>query len=145
MFFSRAASQYEKDRLAANADSIYPYLKEQSLARFSRMTLEIETTRNDWNMAEPVGLLPLLRKFRSRSASDERDKVFALLSLVRFWRINEKKIPNYHLDAIKVSFETTKNLLASVGSLSVLAGTLRYSKYYEPTLHGSSTGIVHRQ
>jgi len=79
------------------------------------MTLEIETTRNDWNMAEPLGLLSLLRKFRSRSASDERDKVFALLGLVKFWRNNEKKIlPDYHLDAIKVSFETTKNLLASV-------------------------------
>lgn len=115
--------------MEANADSTYPYLKEQSLARFSRMVLEIETTRNDWNQAEPVGLLSLLRKFRSRSSSDERDKVFALLGLVRFWRINEKKImPDYHINTIKVSFETTKSLLASVGSLSVLAGTLRYSE-----------------
>lgn len=124
--FSLAASQYEKARLEANADSAYPYLKEQSLARFSRMVLKIETTRNDWNMAKPIGLLPLLRKFRSRLASDERDKIFALLGLVSFWRTNEQKIlPDYHLDAIKVSFQTTKSLLASVGSLSVLAGTLR--------------------
>jgi hypothetical protein len=130
--FSQAASQYEKARLAANADSNYPYLKEQSLTRFSRMISEIETTRNDWNMIAPVGLLPLLGKFRSRSASDERDKVFALLGLVRFWHINEKKIsPDYHLDAIKVSFETTKNLLASYGSLSVLAGTLRESEHHD--------------
>jgi hypothetical protein len=90
------------------------------------MVLNIETTRNDWNLAKPIGLLPLLRKFRSRSASDERDKIFALLGLVRFWHTNEQKIlPDYHLDATEVSFKTTKSLLASVGSLSVLAGTLR--------------------
>ncbi|PMD41775.1 hypothetical protein L207DRAFT_633096 [Hyaloscypha variabilis F] len=125
-FFSLAASQYEKARLEANADSAYPYLREQSLARFSRMVLEIETTRNDWNLGKPVGLLPLLRKFRSRSSSDERDKIFALLGLVRFWRTNEQKIlPDYHLDAITVSLKTTKSLLASFGSLFVLAGTLR--------------------
>lgn len=127
--FSQAASQYEKARLEANADSTYPYLKAQSLVRFSRMVLEIETTRNDWNRTAPVGLISLLRKFRSRSASDERDKVFAFLGLVRFWRINEKKIaPDYHLNAITVSFETTKSLLESVGRLSVLAGTLRSSE-----------------
>lgn len=90
------------------------------------MVLNIETTRNDWNLAKPIGLLPLLRKFRSRLASDERDKIFALLGLVSFWRTNEQRIlPDYHLDAIQVSFQTTKSLLASFGSLSVLAGTLR--------------------
>lgn len=146
--FAVAASQYEKARLEANADSAYPYLKEQSLTRFSRMVLEIEMTRSDWILAKPVGLLPLLRKFRSRSASDERDKVFALLGLVKFWRINEKKIlPDYHLNAVTVSFETTKSLLASVGSLSVLAGSLRRNERcdsnpswvidwsYPPTVH----------
>lgn len=131
-FFSQAASQYEKGRLEAHADSVYPYVKEQSLARFSRKILEIDTTRNDWNLAEPVGLLPLLRKFRSRSASDERDKVFALLGLVRFWRINEMKILlDYHLKGTEVSFATTNSLLASVGSLSVLAGTLRQNERYD--------------
>lgn len=100
--------------------------------QFSHKILEIETTRNEWHSVEPLGLLSLLRKFRSRSASDERDKVFALLGLVRFWRVRERKIsPDYSLGAIDVAFQTTKSMLASYGSLSVLAGTLRRSERYD--------------
>lgn len=124
--------QYEKGRLEAHADSVYPYLEQQSLLQFSHKILEIETTRNEWHSVEPLGLLPLLRKFRSRSASDERDKVFALLGLVRFWRVKERQIsPDYSLNATNVAFQTTKSMLASYGSLSVLAGTLRRSEHYD--------------
>jgi hypothetical protein len=131
-FRAHAALRYEKGRLGAHADSIYPHLKQRSLLQFSNKILEIETTRNQWRSVEPLGLLPLLRKFRSRSASDERDKVFALLGLVRFWRFRERQIsPDYNLSAIDVAFQTTKSMLASYGSLSVLAGTLRRSERYD--------------
>ncbi|KAL2067690.1 hypothetical protein VTL71DRAFT_15786 [Oculimacula yallundae] len=124
--FAHAALQYEKGRLETHADSSYPYLEQQSLVQFSQKILEIETTRNEWRSIEPLGLLPLLRKFRSRSALDERDKVFALLGLVRFWRVQERKFsPDYSLSPLVVAFMTTKSMLASYGTLSVLAGTLR--------------------
>lgn len=130
--FALAALQYEKYRLEAHADSVYPYLEQQSLSLFASKIMEIESTRNEWHSVAPLGLLPLLRKFRSRSASDERDKIFALLGLVRFWRVREWKIsPNYKLSPTLVAFATTKSMLASYGSLSVLAGTLRRSERYD--------------
>lgn len=111
---------------------MYPYLEQQSLRQFSQKILEIETTRNEWHSIEPTGLLPLLRKFRSRSATDERDRVFALLGLVRFWRVKERSFaPDYSLTTKDVAFQTTKSLLASYGSVSVLAGTLRESERHD--------------
>jgi hypothetical protein len=125
--FSRAAMAYEKSRLTTNLDSVYPYITGQDLMHFSRIVSDIEMTREDWGRVQPIGLLPLLRRFRSRFASDERDKVFALLGLVRFWGRRQLKIsPDYDLNTSTVFLGTTRSLLASVESLSVLAGTLQH-------------------
>ncbi|KAI1337136.1 heterokaryon incompatibility protein-domain-containing protein [Xylariaceae sp. FL0016] len=124
--FSEAAVQFERSCRDTNVDSMYPYLTEgEALTQFSRLVADIESTRKEWELAEPIVLLPLIRKFRSREASDDRDKVFALLGLVRFWGRGKPISPNYSLDVSRTFFETTKMLICSIRSLSVLAGTVR--------------------
>ncbi|KAI0474994.1 heterokaryon incompatibility protein-domain-containing protein [Xylariaceae sp. FL0804] len=125
-FFSKAAMNFEKSRRATNVDSMYAYVTDGwTLRRFSRLVAAIESTRREWELVEPTVLLPLIRKFRSRQASDARDKVFALLGLVRFWAGGKRILPDYGHEVTTTYFETAKFLISSVESLSVLAGTLR--------------------
>ncbi|KAI1506014.1 heterokaryon incompatibility protein-domain-containing protein [Biscogniauxia marginata] len=125
-FFSGAAAQFENSRRVANVDSIYPYLTDgETMAQFSRLVTDIDSTRKEWELVEPIVLLSLLRKFRSRQASDARDKVFALLGLVRFWGRGKPVSPDYSHDTTSTFISTTKMLMSSIASLSVLAGTLR--------------------
>lgn len=124
--FSRAALEYDRTHLLGNVNSVYPYLHDgQPLMHFARMVMEIESTRMLWLRIQPTSLLPLLRKFRARNATDQRDKVFALLGLVRHWGRAEKIIPDYSQGARQVFWETTTKLIEGTGSLSVLAGTLQ--------------------
>ncbi|KAI0602807.1 heterokaryon incompatibility protein-domain-containing protein [Biscogniauxia sp. FL1348] len=125
-FFSGAAAQFESSRRTTNVDSMYPYLTDgETISQFSRMVTDIDSTRKEWMLVEPIVLLSLLRKFRSRQASDARDKVFALLGLVRFWGRGKPVSPDYSHDAASTFTSTAKILISSMSSLSVLAGTLR--------------------
>lgn len=82
--FARAASCYETRQISDNSlgsTSDIPYLG--PLQSFSRVIIEMERTRWNWASSyEPLALLPALRKFIARDASDKRDKVFALVGLV---------------------------------------------------------------
>ncbi|KAM5357470.1 hypothetical protein ACJZ2D_016236 [Fusarium nematophilum] len=112
--------------LLGNVNSVYPYLHDgQPLMHFSRIVTEIETTRRLWLNIQPTSLLPLLRKFRARNATDQRDKVFALLGLVRHWLRGPRVVPDYLLEAREVFWDTTTTLIQANGSLSILAGTLQ--------------------
>lgn len=93
------------------------------LARFHRQINEIDTTKRDWNAFEPSALLPLLRKFRNRDATDKADKVFALVGLVNFWGQGAPLTPDYRLRPSKVYWETSKRLIRSSKTLAVLSGT----------------------
>lgn len=100
-----------------------------TLSCFYRQISEIDATRASWNAVEPSALLPLLRKFRNRGASDQRDKVFALLGLVRYWGGSEPLVPDYD-DRLSVVFlEATKHLIRSHKSLAVLSGTKASTKH----------------
>jgi len=125
VMFSRAALEYDRTQLLSRANSVYPYLRDgRPLAHFARTVLEVESTRRLWEGVN-TSLLPLLRDFRSRDATDERDKVFALIGLVRNWGRGIKVNPDYSMKPDRVLWETTTRLIAGTRSLSVLAGTLQ--------------------
>lgn len=121
--FSRASLCYLTGKVTEQLGSVPSQTYGPPLARFHRLVNEIDTTKRDWNAFEPSALLPLLRKFRNRDASDKRDKVFALIGLVNFWGQDQPLTPNYGLRLSKVYWETTKHLIRSSKTLAVLSGT----------------------
>lgn len=122
--FSQAASRSLMGSVAESSDSIGASAYGPSLARFQRMVGEIDSTRRAWEAVEPSSLLPLLRKFRGRGATDNKDKVFALLGLVTFWGQDEPLLPDYGLRLSEVYLETTKRLIRGSKSLAILSGTI---------------------
>lgn len=126
--FSRASSCYVTGRVTEQLGSAPSQTYGPPLARFHRLVSEIDTTKRDWNAFEPSALLPLLRKFRNRDASDKRDKVFALVGLVNFWGQDQPLTPDYGLRLSKVYWETTKHLIRSSKTLAVLSGTTASGK-----------------
>ena len=96
------------------------------LVEFSRTVLQIETTRAEWMSARPATLLSLLRTFRSRESTDSRDKVFALLGLVKAWERSDPMIPDYARSTAEVLWMTTVKIIVSTQSLSVLEGTIQH-------------------
>lgn len=122
--FSNAASCYETGRISENLGSVSYMTYGGPLARFCRVISEIDTTRRDWTRIEPMALLPTLRKFRARDSSDRRDKVFALVGLVRSWGSDAPLVPDYGRGVWKVFWTTTIRLISGSKSLSALAGTL---------------------
>ncbi|KAI7784484.1 hypothetical protein LA080_009983 [Diaporthe eres] len=120
--FSRASSQISRrsvEMLGTTPARTYG----PALSCFHRKISEIDATRASWKAVEPSALLPLLRKFRNRGASDRRDKVFALLGLVKYWGGSEPLVPDYDHRLSVVFLETTKHLIQSHKSLAVLSGT----------------------
>lgn len=98
------------------------------LSCFHQQVREIDGTRDSWRAVEPLALLQLLRNFRNRNASDRRDKVFALLGLVKFWGGVAPLAPDYDQSLAAVFLETTKHLIRSQRSLAVLSGTKTSTK-----------------
>ncbi|UPK92639.1 hypothetical protein LCI18_003574 [Fusarium solani-melongenae] len=92
------------------------------LPRFSRQVLDIKRLRSRWRESKGADLLSLLQEFSGRLATDERDKVFALLGLARG---NKMIQPNYSLDTAEVYRQTIIGLIRDGGSLAALAGDLR--------------------
>lgn len=89
------------------------------LAYFSRKILDIDQRRQSWRTGKRTGLLPLLRRFSGRKASDDRDKVYALLSLSC-----TSMAPDYSLDVATVYKKTVLDIIKSTSSLTALAGEL---------------------
>jgi hypothetical protein len=121
--FSRASLCYLSGKVTEQLGSAPSQTYGPPLARFHRLVNEIDTTRRDWNAFEPSALLPLLRKFRNRDASDKRDKVFALIGLVNFWGQDQPLVPDYETRLSEVYWKTTKHLIRSSKTLAVLSGT----------------------
>ncbi|KAG8169608.1 hypothetical protein KVR01_000353 [Diaporthe batatas] len=120
--FSRAA--YQISRHSVELLGLIPARTYGStLSCFYRQINEIDYTRASWNAVEPSALLPLLRKFRNRDATDPRDKVFALLGLVKYWGGSDPLEPDYNQRLSLVYLETTKHLIRGYKSLAVLSGT----------------------
>jgi hypothetical protein len=115
------AARWDSHNSSSLAPLSFPHEHSTVLAWFSRVILDIERNRALWREGKQSSLLPLLRRFSGRKASDDRDKVFALLSLAR----NQTSIvPNYSLDVPAVFQNTVLDIIKITGSLAVLAGDL---------------------
>jgi hypothetical protein len=66
-------------------------------------------------------LLNLLQRFRDRKASDPRDKVYALLSLVETGPAGSTLVPDYSLSVKEVFTRATIEIIEASKSLSVLS------------------------
>ncbi|KAF4633568.1 hypothetical protein G7Y89_g4550 [Cudoniella acicularis] len=116
-----AAARWESRNRASSTPLSFPHEYSTVLSYFSRMILDIERMRRVWNSAQLTGLLPLLRRFSGRRASDDRDKVYALLSLAR----KQTSIkPNYFLSVPLVFQTSVLDIIKRTKSLTVLAGDL---------------------
>ncbi|KAF2089683.1 hypothetical protein K490DRAFT_72379 [Saccharata proteae CBS 121410] len=80
------------------------------LKLFARVVLDIDQMRETWSQGSQTTLLPLLRQFSDRGATDDRDRVYALLSL-----------PDYSIHTAKVFENTVLNIIHTTGSLDVLS------------------------
>jgi Heterokaryon incompatibility protein (HET) len=94
---------------------------------FSRVVLGIEGARHMWRDKQPITLLPLLWRFRSRKSLDPRDKVYSLLSLVKSWGSRPPIHPDYSLTPEQLYRTVVRELIKVTGNLSVLMGTLTKS------------------
>ncbi|KAF5537802.1 heterokaryon incompatibility (het-6OR allele) [Fusarium napiforme] len=88
----------------------------------SKQIFEIERLRMEWADGKATTLLSLLQEFSSRRATDDRDKVFALLGLAMDIKTIE---PNYSLSTVQVYRNTVIDLIKHSGSLAALSGDMK--------------------
>ncbi|KAH6720640.1 heterokaryon incompatibility protein-domain-containing protein [Leptodontidium sp. MPI-SDFR-AT-0119] len=123
--FVKAAQNCTKNSFTPRISS-FPREYSDVLSFFSRIVLDIYHLRCQWGKAETTTLLSLLRQFSNRKASDDRDKVYALLGLVTETTASGSQIisPDYSLDTVTVFKNTVLSIIESTGSLSILTGDL---------------------
>lgn len=85
---------------------------------FSRIS-DLDLHRKGWKAMRRADLLSLLRYFGHRKASDNRDRVYALLGLCHESAIIE---PNYYLDETEVYTAAVLAIIKSTRSLSIMIG-----------------------
>ncbi|EMD93890.1 hypothetical protein COCC4DRAFT_191246 [Bipolaris maydis ATCC 48331] len=89
---------------------------------------KVEDLRQRYHMRhlgmDYLGLLELLRLFRDKKASDPKDKVFALLSMVEVVPGREPLVPDYSLSEKEVYLQATLESIYSTKSLSVFSTEL---------------------
>lgn len=108
-----------RTRLVANSSGIEPEnLKVFEL--FANQLTGLEETRRRWRAEGGTDLVRLLQEFSDRRASDDRDKVYGLLSLAKE---DQKYIkPNYELSILETYRATVLALIGKGGSLACWAG-----------------------
>ncbi|KUJ14857.1 uncharacterized protein LY89DRAFT_783924 [Mollisia scopiformis] len=130
MVYGSASAPWEMFVTAAqwnsyNRSSVYPlplpHEYSSVLTYFSQIVLDIDCMRTVWRHEKECDLLSLMRRSSGRKASDDRDKVFALLGLARG---QTSIVPNYSLNVPEVFKETVLDLIRTTRSLDVLAGDL---------------------
>ncbi|KAF5982898.1 heterokaryon incompatibility (het-6OR allele) [Fusarium coicis] len=88
----------------------------------SKQIFEIERLRMEWSDGKETTLLSLLQEFSSRKATDDRDKVFALLGLAKDIKTIK---PEYSLSTVEVYRSTITDLIKHSGSLTALSGDMK--------------------
>ena len=91
------------------------------LTYFTRQVRDFERLRSEWHSRGGAPLLSLLQGFSSRRASDERDKVFALLGLVTESQQGLVQ-PDYGAEVSEVYRSTALALVNDSGTLSIWNG-----------------------
>jgi hypothetical protein len=112
-----------------NASMVWPrVLREISEEDVAKMTewaqtiYEMERWRLMWGQARQpkIRLVDLLWHFRHREATDPRDKVYAVLSLVNSWNQQVPIAPRYDWSVSKVYGEVVRTVTNVSGSLLIL-------------------------
>ncbi|KAH7076603.1 heterokaryon incompatibility protein-domain-containing protein [Paraphoma chrysanthemicola] len=130
--FAKAANLYLQEQLVEDVEQrrvfeglyLLSHRSDQlrttdALGGFCETVLAIDSTRQEWASGKPVQLLTLLRRFRSRRATDHRDKVFALLGLVDKWMIIPLSI-DYKMTDEMLYMSTAAQIIEETQALSVL-------------------------
>lgn len=108
-----------KTRQVANSSGIEPE-NLKVFVLFANQLTGLEETRRRWQADGGTDLVRLLQEFSDRQASDDRDKVYGLLSLAKH---DQKYIwPNYELDVFGTYRATALALIGRGGSLACWAG-----------------------
>ncbi|KAH6629590.1 heterokaryon incompatibility protein-domain-containing protein [Boeremia exigua] len=97
-----------------------------ALDDFSALVLAIEYTRVERDHKAAVQLLSLLRRFRTRMATDDRDKIFAFHGLATVQTSRPLAI-NYTMSKRELYIATASHIIEQTRSLSVLRGTLGHT------------------
>lgn len=87
---------------------------------FANQLTGLEQTRRKWHVEGGTDLVRLLQEFSHRQASDDRDKVYGLLSLAK--RDQQYLNPDYELDVFRTYRATALALIGDGGSLACWAG-----------------------
>ncbi|RDW57329.1 hypothetical protein BP5796_12779 [Coleophoma crateriformis] len=88
---------------------------------FRGQVLDIDRMRHLWRSGKQPALLSLLRRFSGRKATDDRDKVYALLNLASD---GLSFIPDYTQDVSAVFQTTVLEIIRQSTKLNVLSGDL---------------------
>lgn len=83
------------------------------------LILQIESPRSALSQGQYLSPLQTLVRFRSRHATDRRDKVFAFLGLLK----DHFLTPRYHMAIHEVYSEAAKKIIQSTESLELLTST----------------------
>lgn len=110
-----------KRKPSAGQTKLEPEIWKLLLLLESRIS-SIQRIRRNWQLEGATSLGYLLHEFSNRRASDDRDKVFGLLSLSK---PGHGVVPDYTLDVAEIYRDTALSLIESSSSLDVWIGDQR--------------------
>lgn len=95
---------------------------------FCQKILEIVEAENLWSKKDNITLLTLFRLFFWRDATDDRDKIYGILSLVTDWGNGAAIAPDYTISPNELYQEVAIKSIQISGSLAIL-------RYRSPQAH----------
>lgn len=119
---SAAASLASLKREPSRALAKLEFENWKVLLRLESQVMSLCRTRQDWRLEGATDLGHLLHEFSNRHASDDRDKVFGLLSLAR---PGHGVVPDYNLDVGETFQNTALCLIEASKSLDIWTGDQR--------------------
>lgn len=133
--FSAAARNFQRHRQSCCADqnAKWPLADIQGIAKFARVFRDVDDWRMIWKKDDNrIRLLSLLWQFRSRTTTDPKDKVYALLPLVTDWKTRTGRkvkeiVPTYNASDARVFRQVVLNSIQVHESLIVLMGNTEKS------------------
>lgn len=127
--FAQAAKTYDLHRrlpCCASHHAEIPRDERAYMEEFARKVNDLDDLRQIWRQTsesrntDETSLLGLLWKFRNRKSTDDRDKVFALLSLTKNWGKQSQISAEYHWTPEMTYRTVVEKLIAVDESLRVL-------------------------
>ena len=103
----------------------------KALIDFSLIMDDFKEARAYQSMQQGNPLLPLMQHFRSRGASDDRDKVYALLGLAHTFGMKIGLTPDYTLTTAEVYTRTVIKMVEASNSLTILLGNQEKNRHPE--------------